>query len=193
VIITGRRWICVASIALTIGCTEAKTEVSKAPSRYLYVWAGMGHDSTRGIDMMTVLDANPASKGYGSVVAAVTVDSGGLMPHQTEFELPANGPLFANDYNGNMSFMIDFSDPEHPRSKGKLASIPGGRKVHSFARLANGNVLATYQFGDSSCGSSSPTISIGRDRVRKRLDRETRPLERPSASSAHWCPTERCE
>jgi hypothetical protein len=147
--ITGRGWISVASAALILGCTEAKIEVSKVPSRYLYVWAGMGHDSTPGIDMMTVLDANPASKGYGSVVAAVTVDSSGLMPHHTEFELPAKGPLFANDYNGNMSFMVDFSDPEHPRSEGKLASIPGGRKVHSFARLANGNVLATYQFGDS--------------------------------------------
>lgn len=123
---TGRCWICVASIALTIGCTEAKTEVSKAPSRYLYVWAGMGHDSTPGIDMMTVLDANPASKGYGSVVAAVTVDSGGLMPHHTEFELPANGPLFANDYDGNTSFRCgDFQTS----SSWKRCLFPRSREI----------------------------------------------------------------
>ena len=134
------------------GCSDApessNSAVSTSPSRYLYVWAGTGHDSTAGLDMITVLDANPSSKTYGSVIAAQTVDSSGLMPHHTEFVLPAKGPLFANDYNGDKSFMIDFSDPERPRSSGQIAHVPGGRKVHSFARLANGNVLATVQFGD---------------------------------------------
>jgi hypothetical protein len=119
-----------------------------SPARYLYVWAGTGHDSTRGVDMITVLDANPANKTYGSVIAAQTVGSGGLMPHHTEFVLPANGALFANDYNDDKSFLIDWSDPPRPRSIGRSEPIPGGRKVHSFARLPSGNILATYQFGD---------------------------------------------
>jgi hypothetical protein len=135
-----------------VGCSGTRessaTSAPNDPSRYLYVWAGTGHDSTAGLDMITVLDANPASKSYGSVIAAQTVDSSGLMPHHTEFVLPAKGPLFANDYNGDKSFMIDFSDPEHPRSSGQIARVPGGRKLHSFARLPNGNVLATVQFGD---------------------------------------------
>ena len=28
-------------------------------------------------------------------------------------------------------------------------TVPGGRRVHTFIRLPNGNVLATYQFGDT--------------------------------------------
>jgi hypothetical protein len=122
--------------------------VPKSPSRYLYVWAGTGHDSTRGLDMITVLDADPASKTYGAVVAALTVDSSGLMPHHTEYELPAKGPLFANDYTGDKSFLIDFSTPERPRLAGRVAAVPGGRRVHTLIRLPSGNLLATYQFGD---------------------------------------------
>lgn len=127
--------------------SEAESSAS-GPSRYLYVWAGTGHDSTAGLNMITVLDADPTSKTYGSVIAAQTVDSSGLMPHHTEFELPAKGPLFANDFTGDKSFLIDFSDPKNPKSSGRVAQVPGGRKVHSFLRLPNGNVLASYQFGD---------------------------------------------
>jgi hypothetical protein len=144
-------WVMLASVLLAVvaGCIRTSSlSASRAPSRYLYVWAGTGHDSTPGIDMVTVLDANPASHTYGAVLAALTVDSGGLMPHHTEFVLPAKGPFFANDYNGDKSFLIDFSNPEKPRSDGRIARVPGGRRIHSFLRLPNGNVLATFQFGD---------------------------------------------
>jgi len=120
---------------------------TKAPSRYLYVWAGTSMDSTHaGVDMITVIDANPASKSYGSILAAETVDSG-YMPHHTEYVLPAKPPFFANDYTGDKSFLIDFSNPLHPKSSG-VARVPGTRKFHTFMRLPNGNVVATYQFGD---------------------------------------------
>lgn len=122
--------------------------VGADPARYLYVWAGTGHDSTPGVDMMTVLDANPSSPDYAAVLSALTVDSSGLMPHHTEFILPPTGPLFANDYTGDKSFLVDFSTPAAPRFIRRLASVPGGRRLHSFARLANGHVLATVQFGD---------------------------------------------
>jgi len=121
----------------------------KAPSRYLYVWAGSGNDTTPGVDVMTVLDANPSSPRYGSVLAALTVDSAGRMPHHIEFVLPAKGPFFANDFSSNKSFLIDYSRPTAPRLSGYVGTVPGGYKLHSFARLANGHVIATVQFGDS--------------------------------------------
>lgn len=120
-----------------------------APSRYLYVWAGTGTDTVTGIDMMTVVDADPSHATYGSVLSAVTVDSSGRMPHHTEFDAPAKGALFANDYTGDKSFLIDFSVPEAPRLHARLDRVPNGRRLHSFARLSNGHVLATVQFGDS--------------------------------------------
>ncbi|MEO7501144.1 MAG: hypothetical protein ABIW94_00770 [Gemmatimonadaceae bacterium] len=153
----------VVVFAALVGCTgypqSSEAREASAPSRYLYVWAGTGHDSTAGLAMITVLDANPVSKTYGSVIAAQTVDSSGLMPHHTEFVLPAKGPFFANDFKGDKSFMIDFSDPLHPRSSGQIARVPGGRKVHSFARLANGNVLATVQFGDGKTAGDAGSLA----------------------------------
>ena len=128
---------------------EKATRASGGPARYLYVWAGTGTDTVTGIDMMTVVDADPAHATYGSVLAALTVDSSGRMPHHTEFDAPANGALFANDYTGDKSFLIDFSAPEAPRLHARLDRVPSGRRLHSFARLSNGHVLATVQFGDS--------------------------------------------
>ena len=97
---------------------------------------------------MTVLDADPASPSYGSVLSALTVDSAGRMPHHTEFELPEKGPLFANDFSGDKSFLVDYSNPASPRLAGHVAKVPGARQLHSFSRLPNGNVIATVQFGD---------------------------------------------
>lgn len=120
----------------------------KSPARYLYVWAGSGNDTTKGVDFVVVLDANPSSKSYGAVIATLAVDSAGKMPHHTELVLPAKGPLFANDFSADKSFMIGFDDPAHPKLLGKLDRLPKGRTLHSFARLPNGHVIATYQFGD---------------------------------------------
>src|SRR5262245_39066792 len=131
---------------LLAACAGEKTKSSATPSRHLYVWAGTGGDTTKGLDMMTVLDADPASAKYGSVIAAVTVDSVGNMPHHTEFAAPASGPLFANDFSGDKSFLVDFSTPASPRLVTRLAAVPGGRRIHSFERLTNGHVLATVQF-----------------------------------------------
>ncbi len=129
---------------------EAALPVHPEPARYLYVWAGTGNDSTDGLDLMTVLDADPSSPGYATILSALTVDSSGRMPHHIEFTLPANGPLFANDYSGDKSFLVDFSVPTSPRLSRRLPSVPGGRRLHSFARLPNGHVLASVQFGDGS-------------------------------------------
>ncbi len=140
----------VGSAVLLAACTVGRaTASSGGPSRYLYVWAGTGTDTALGIDMITVVDANPLHATYGSVLAALTVDTSGHMPHHTEFSAPAHGALFANDYTGDKSFLIDFSAPTAPRLHARLDRVPNGRRLHSFARLPNGHVLATVQFGDS--------------------------------------------
>ena len=136
--------------ALLAACANGPSRESRGgPSRYLYVWAGTGTRTVPGKDMITVVDANPSHASYGTVLAALTVDSSGLMPHHTEFAAPAHGALFANDYFGDKSFLIDFSSPTTPRLAARLDRVPHGRRLHSFARLPNGHVLATVQFGDS--------------------------------------------
>lgn len=120
-----------------------------APARYLFVWAGTGHDSTPGVDFVSMLDAKPGSPTYGSVLATLPVDSAGRMPHHAEFSLPSSGPLFANDFTGDKSFLLDLANPEAPRLAGMVERTPRMRRIHSFARLASGHVLATVQFGDN--------------------------------------------
>ena len=138
----------VGLLAAGSSATGAQT-ARPQPARYLYVWAGSGNDKVKGLDVITVLDANPSSADYGKVIAALTVDSAGFMPHHTELVLPAKGPFFANDYTGDKSFLLDFSNPTKPRLAGRVDAVPGGRTLHSFARLPNGHVIATVQFSDS--------------------------------------------
>lgn len=144
-----RSWGAFGLSILFAACGSAeKDSVGVSPARYLYVWGGSGHDTT-GLSVLTVLDADSASATYGSVLAALTVDSAGRMPHHTEFNLPKGGTFFANDFGGDKSFILDYSNPTKPRVAGQVARVPGGHKLHSFERLPNGHVLATVQFGDS--------------------------------------------
>ena len=137
------------SILLVAGAAFRAPEPAAKAARYLYVWAGTGHHDSAGVVMVAVFDADPDSKSYGSVVDVLTVDSAGLMPHHTEFAPPANATsFFANDFGADRSFLIDFSTPAKPRLAGRVAKVPGARMMHSFARLPNGNVIATLQFGD---------------------------------------------
>jgi hypothetical protein len=147
-----RRWAHILLAALLIATPVAaqRAKISGGPSRYLYVWAGTGGDTTRGIDMMTVIDADPSSPGYGALTAALTVDSAGRMPHHTEFTAPPKGVLAANDFSGDKSYLVDFGTPEKPRLAGRLDRVPGGRQLHSFERLDNGHLLATVQFSTDS-------------------------------------------
>jgi hypothetical protein len=117
-------------------------------SRYLYLWAGSGTSTKTGVDMIVVVDADPASAKYGTVIGALTVDTAGRMPHHTEFQLPHSGSFFVNDFSADRSYLIDFSNPVHPRLAGHVMPVPGAHTAHSFARTPNGHVIATIQFGD---------------------------------------------
>ena len=135
-----------ATIVVLGAAAEGRQQQSK-PSRYLYVWGGTGMHGKAGANVVAVIDVDPASSKYGTVINAVTVDTAGGMPHHTELELPKTGPLFANDFGTGRNYLIDFSDPLTPRARGRTMDVPGARMPHSFARLANGHVLTTIQFG----------------------------------------------
>lgn len=63
--------------------------------------------------------------------------------HITPSNFTPGHPLFANGFQGNRTFRFDLADPLHPRLVGSLDTIPSLAFPHSFARLPNGNVLAT--------------------------------------------------
>jgi subtilisin family serine protease len=116
---------------------------SPAPS-YLFVWAGdAAHKAS---DFLAVIDASPASAGYGGIVASIATGVAGSHPHHTEHEMPANGHLLANGFHAGRTWLFDLSQPRQPRLLTAFGDVAGFSHPHTFIRLANGNVLATFQY-----------------------------------------------
>jgi len=129
-----RRIACVALLA--IGNPAANAQGS-----YLFVWAG----GTTGKEILATVDANPASPTYGRVLASASTGTVG-MPHHTEPELGANGHLLANDFGAGRTWLFDVHEPLRPRILTSFGDVAGFSHPHTFVRLANGDVLSTFQY-----------------------------------------------
>ena len=120
---------------------------SPAPGReYLYLWTASA-DTTQP-DFLAVVDVTASTSDtgrYGRLVTTLPVP--GLMnrPHHTEHEMPADKQLFANGFGSGRSFIFDLTRPEAPRIDADFGDVDGYAHPHSFLRLPNGNVLATFQ------------------------------------------------
>ncbi len=119
------------------------TQTRNSPSPYLFVWSGDsdGKDS----DFLAVIDARPGAASYGEIVATLPVGANGTYPHHTEYEFPANAQLFANGWGAGQTFIIDLSDPRKPKLASQFKDVAEYGFPHSYARLPNGNILATLQ------------------------------------------------
>lgn len=131
--------------ALTLSAA-AQSQPAKKADQFLFVW--VGDPAKTGNDFVAVIDADPDSAGYGKLVTSAVTDQKSVNAHHTEYEMPASGMLFANDHKANRTIIIDLRDPLHPRQAGAFTSLGGYSMPHSFVRLPNGNVLATFQYPD---------------------------------------------
>lgn len=59
--------------------------------------------------------------------------------------MPGDGQLFANGFESGQSFVFDLTDSTHPKIVRQFGDVEGYSHPHSFLRLPNGNVLATFQ------------------------------------------------
>jgi len=121
-------------------CAATLLAQKASESRYLVTWVGDIDRSDS--DFLAVVDVDPGSKTYTQVLNTVPVDARGTF-HITPSNFTPGHPLFANGFQGNRTFRFDLADPLHPRLVGSLDTIPSLAFPHSFARLPNGNVLAT--------------------------------------------------
>jgi hypothetical protein len=113
------------------------------PSPYLFVWAG--DEDQKDSDFLAVIDANPASRTYGKVITTLPVGVRATSPHHTEYEFPRGSILFANGWGAGRTFLIDLKNPRRPKLTGQFTQLGDYGFPHSFARLPNGDVLATFQ------------------------------------------------
>lgn len=123
-------------------------------SHYLFTWAmemrlsntDMPGSSTMGKDFLAVFDVAPEASPFGTLVATLPVGDGAKMAHHTNYSLPPNDVLFANDWLANRSYMFDLHDPSHPRLMMQIGNAGPYMYPHSFVYLSNGNTLATFQY-----------------------------------------------
>ena len=131
-------------IAFVPGCSQIENPQGPvSAATHLFVWAGDADEEDS--DFLAVIDARRAEPTYGRVVATLPVGARATMPHHTDYEYPADDILFANGWKAGHTFIIDLQDPLKPKLAGQFTSVEDYSFPHSFARLPNGNVLATFQ------------------------------------------------
>lgn len=131
--------------ALFALCLAATTSLhaQTPPGHYLFAWTGDAAKS--GNDFLAVIDANPASPNYAKLVTTLPTDQKTVRIHHTEYTMPASGMLFANDHDPGHTFIFDLRDPAHPKIAASFFDLAGFSHPHSFRRLPNGHVLASFQ------------------------------------------------
>ena len=125
---------------------------------YLFAWAG--DIAQEGNDFLAVIDADPASPTYGHLMTTVVTDQQTGQVHHTEYTMPQSELLFANDHVAARSFVFDLRDPLHPKVATTFTDMAGYSHPHSFLRLPNGHVLASFQHTQQA-SDGAPVASSG--------------------------------
>ena len=134
----GRRVLFAALLMLCGACRGTSS------SSYLFIWAGDADHTAS--DFLAVIDASPASSHYGRIVTSIPTGVAGAHPHHTEHDMPATGHLLANGFHAGRTWLFDLTQPLEPRMLASFGDVAGYSHPHSFIRLANGHVLATFQY-----------------------------------------------
>ncbi len=141
-------------LAICCPVSGAAQAVPRRSSDYLYLWAA-STDSTAP-DFLAVYDVRergPTAR-YGTLVTTLVVPGSGHKTHHTEHALAADRQLFANDFQSGLTTIFDLSRPAAPRLVRQFGEVGALMHPHSFWRLPNGNVLATFQMQHDSLGTA---------------------------------------
>ncbi len=165
-------------LAAFVAANDAKVVPSSpSPSPYVFVWA---EDAARHFtDFLAVIDAQPSSSSYGRVVATVPIAASATMPHHTEYEFPPDNRLFAIGWAAGRSFIFDLSQPVKPRLAGEFQQRAGYAFPHSFARLPNGHLLATFQSHGDAYGPGGGLVELDTNGVALRSSSALDPAVSP--------------
>ena len=140
--------------------SQSQAQKTTAPGHYLFVWCGDA--ALKGNDFLAVIDADPSSPSYGHLITTVATDQQTMRAHHTEYTMPASGMLFANDHDAGRTFIFDLRDPLHPKVETSFTGMAGYMHPHSYLRLPNGHVLATFQHAHHAASPDSNAEPIGK-------------------------------
>ncbi len=134
------------AVALLLGAAPSPPD-----SHYLFVWAmEASHPEAMtmtglGKDFLAVFDVAPNASPFGALVAMLPAGAA-KMAHHTNYALPPNDVLYANDWLANMTSVFDLHDPTHPDLLRTFGNAGVYGYPHSFVYLSNGHTLATFQY-----------------------------------------------
>jgi hypothetical protein len=153
-----------ATLLLVLSAISARSFSAdqKEPSQGHYLFAWTGDADGKGTDFLAVIDADPASGSYGHLVTTLATDQPTKSVHHTEYSMPASGMLFANDHEAGRTFIFDLHDPTHPQVAASFSDLDGYMHPHSYLRMPNGHVLASFQHAHhaGSGGASGALVEI---------------------------------
>lgn len=138
------------SFVLCLSTASFAAAPANPKPHYLFVWAGDAAGQQD--DFLAVIDASPTSPHYGELLTTVVTDQPTKLVHHTEYVMPAGGILFTNDHEAGRTFLFDLRDPLHPRIAGSFTDVDGYMHPHSYLRLPNQDILATFQHGHNGGG-----------------------------------------
>ena len=133
-------------VALLAAAALACSGTPATDGSHLFVWAG--DKERKASDFLGVIDANPASPKYGAIVASLPTGESNTGPHHTEQTMPVNDHLLANGFGAGKSWLFDLSEPAAPKILTSFSGKAGFTHPHSYVRLPNGELLATFQYGE---------------------------------------------
>ena len=137
------RWLFSAVVLLCTTAGVMNPQEPKPAGHYLLAWTGDADG--KGNDFLAVIDADPASSSYGRLLTTLSTDQPTKMVHHTEYTMPESGMLFANDHFAGRTFIFDVRDALHPKVATSFTDMDGYMHPHSYLRLPNGHVLASFQ------------------------------------------------
>jgi hypothetical protein len=126
---------------LATGCATTSQRQPTPRPDLLFAWAS--DEDRKDSDFLAVIDLHT-----NRVLTTVPVGQSGTMAHHTDYQMPRDGTLLANDFYGNRTWLFDLSNPLVPKVRWSFADVGPISFAHSFARLPNGNIVATLQRGD---------------------------------------------
>lgn len=132
-----RNFLLVATLLLSIRAFAQKNS-------YIFVWSG--DDAQKSSDFLAVINADAQSPNYGKVVASVAVPGVAGKPHHTEAEMSPGGFLLADAFESGQTSLFDVRNPLHPRLVTTYGEMRGYMHPHTYVRLPNGDILATFQY-----------------------------------------------